>query len=117
MLNFTSLYSGSSGNCLFVESNNAKILIDAGVSLKKIENALESININPSDLNAIIVTHEHTDHIQSLGNLSKKFDLPVFATSKTFDAMPKQSEKISETLFSAAFAASIYPSVSSVYFL
>ncbi len=96
MLNFTSLYSGSSGNCLFVESNNAKILIDAGVSLKKIENALESININPSDLNAIIVTHEHTDHIQSLGNLSKKFDLPVFATSKTFDAMPKQSEKISE---------------------
>lgn len=95
MLNFTSLYSGSSGNCLFVESNNAKILIDAGVSLKKIEKGLESINIEPSDLNAIIVTHEHSDHIQSLGNLSKKFDLPVFATSKTFDAMPKQTEKIS----------------------
>ncbi len=95
MLNFTSLYSGSSGNCLFVESNNAKILIDAGVSLKKIEKGLESINIEPSDLNAIIVTHEHSDHIQSLGNLSKKFNLPVFATSKTFDAMPKQTEKIS----------------------
>ena len=96
MLNFTSLYSGSSGNCLFVESNNAKILIDAGVSLKKIEKGLDSININPSDLDAVIVTHEHTDHIQSLGNLSKKFDLPVFATAKTFDAMPKQTEKISE---------------------
>ena len=95
MLNFTSLYSGSSGNCLFVESNNAKILIDAGVSLKKIEKGLESINVDASDLNAIIVTHEHTDHIQSLGNLSKKFDLPVFATPKTFDAMPKQTEKIS----------------------
>lgn len=97
MLNFTSLYSGSSGNCLFVETQNTKILIDAGVSLKKIEKGLESINVEPSDLNAVIVTHEHTDHIQSLGNLSKKFDLPVFATSGTFDAMPKQTEKISET--------------------
>ena len=97
MLNFTSLYSGSSGNCLFVETKNTKILIDAGVSLRKIEKGLDSINVLPSDLNAVIVTHEHSDHIQSLGNLSKKFDLPVFATSKTFDAMPKQTEKISET--------------------
>ena len=97
MLNFTSLYSGSSGNCLFVETQNTKILIDAGVSLRKIEKGLESINVEPSDLNAVIITHEHTDHIQSLGNLSKKFDLPVFATSSTFDAMPKQTEKISDT--------------------
>ena len=96
MLNFTSLYSGSSGNCLFVETNNTKILIDAGVSLKKIEKGLESFNVLPSDLDAVIVTHEHTDHIQSLGNLSKKFDIPVFATSKTYDAMPKQTEKITD---------------------
>ena len=96
MLNFTSLYSGSSGNCLFVETSNTKILIDAGVSLKKIEKGLECINVEPSDLSAVIVTHEHTDHIQSLGNLSRKFNLPVFATSRTFDAMPKQTEKISD---------------------
>lgn len=96
MLNFTSLYSGSSGNCLFVETNNTKILIDAGVSLKKIEKGLENFNVLPSDLDAVIVTHEHTDHIQSLGNLSKKFDIPVFATSKTYDAMPKQTEKITD---------------------
>ena len=96
MLNFTSLYSGSSGNCLFVETQNTKILIDAGVSLKKIEKGLESINVDASDLSAVIVTHEHTDHIQSLGNLSKKFNLPVFATPGTFNAMPKQTEKISE---------------------
>ena len=55
-----------------------------------------SLNIYPEELSAIIVTHEHIDHVQSLGNLSKKFNLPVFATSKTFDAMTKQSEKISE---------------------
>ncbi len=96
MLKFTSLYSGSSGNCLFVETENTKILIDAGVSLKKIEKGLENFDVLPSNLDAVIVTHEHTDHIQSLGNLSKKFDIPVFATSKTFDAMPKQTEKITD---------------------
>lgn len=94
MLNFCSLYSGSSGNCLYVESENTKILIDAGVSLKKIENGLNTLNIPASSLDAILVTHEHSDHIQSLGNLSKKFNLPVYANSKTFDAMPKQVEKI-----------------------
>ena len=95
MLNFCSLYSGSSGNCLFVETVNTKILIDAGVSLKKIENALESLNVTPSDLDGVIVTHEHSDHIQSVGNISKKYNIPIFATSKTFNAMPKQCEKIS----------------------
>lgn len=54
-----------------------------------------TLNLKASDLNGIIVTHEHTDHIQSVGSLSKKFNLPVFATPKTFDAMPKQCEKIS----------------------
>ena len=96
MLNFCSLYSGSSGNCLFVETENTKILVDAGVSLRKIEQGLQSIDVSASNLDAVIVTHEHTDHIQSVGNISKKFDIPVFATSKTFDAMPKQSEKISD---------------------
>ena len=96
MLNFCSLYSGSSGNCLFVESENTKLLIDAGVSLKKIEKGLEELNIPSDSLDGILVTHEHSDHIQSLGNLSKKFNLPVFANSETFDAMPKQTDKISE---------------------
>lgn len=96
MFNFCSLYSGSSGNCLFVETDNTKLLIDAGVSLKKIEEGLNNMNIDPSSLNAILVTHEHSDHIKSLGSLSKKFDLPVFANQKTFDAMSKQVEKISD---------------------
>lgn len=56
-----------------------------------------TLNLKASDLNGIIITHEHTDHIQSVGNLSKKFNLPVFATPKTFDAMPKQCEKISNS--------------------
>ena len=83
------------GNCLYIESDNTKLLIDAGVSLKKIEKGLDTINVSPSSLDGILVTHEHSDHIQSLGNLSKKFNLPVFANSETFDAMPKQTDKIS----------------------
>ena len=84
MLSFCSLYSGSSGNSLFVKTSNTKILIDAGVSCKKIENALLDIDINPASLDGILVTHEHIDHVQGLGTLSKKFDLPVFVTQVSF---------------------------------
>ena len=94
MFNFCSLYSGSSGNSLFVETANTKLLIDAGVSSKKIEKALCDINIEPSSLDGILVTHEHTDHVQGLGTFSKKFNLPVFVNQETLDAMPKQRDKI-----------------------
>ena len=96
MFNFCSLYSGSSGNSLFVESKNTKILIDAGVSCKKIEQAVPDINVDPSTLDGILVTHEHRDHVQSLGTISKKFDLPVFVNQETLDAMPAQRDKIAE---------------------
>lgn len=96
MLNFCSLYSGSSGNSLFVETENTKILIDAGMSCKKIEEALQSIEVNPSSINAILVTHEHVDHVKGISTISKKFDIPIFSTKETFDAMPAQTEKLSE---------------------
>lgn len=96
MLNFRSLYSGSSGNSLFVETPNTKLLIDAGVSSKKIENALLDINVDPHSIDGILVTHEHADHVQGLGTFSKKFDLPVFVNQETLDSMPKQRDKISD---------------------
>lgn len=96
MLNFCSLYSGSSGNSLFVETKNTKILVDAGVSCKRIENALQDININPASIDGILVTHEHIDHVQGLGTLSKKYDLPVFVNQETLDSMPKQKDKIAD---------------------
>ena len=96
MLRFCSLYSGSSGNCLFVSSNNTKILIDCGASCKKICEGLASIDSNIEDIDAILVTHEHSDHIQSLGMISKKYDIPVYANVETWNAMEKQKEKISE---------------------
>ena len=96
MFNFCSLYSGSSGNSLFVETPNTRLLVDAGVSSKKIETALKSIDIDPSTIDGILVTHEHSDHVQGLGTLSRKFDLPVFVNQETLDAMPKQKDKIPE---------------------
>lgn len=89
MLNFCSLYSGSSGNCLFIESENTKLLVDAGVSLKKIEEGLTSLNIEPSSLDAVLITHEHSDHIKGLSVLSKKYNIPVFANKETWNFLPK----------------------------
>ena len=71
MFNFCSLYSGSSGNSLFVETENTKLLIDAGVSSKKIETALTNLEVDPSTINGILITHEHSDHIQGLGTFAK----------------------------------------------
>ncbi len=96
MFNFCSLYSGSSGNSLFVETENTKILVDAGVSCKKIETALTNFDVNPSLIDGILITHEHTDHIQSLGTFAKKFNLSVYVNQETLDAMPTQKEKIPE---------------------
>lgn len=96
MLNFCSLYSGSSGNCLFVENNSTKILVDCGVSGRKVCEGLESIDKKIEDIDAIIVTHEHSDHVQSLGLISKKYNIPVYANTETWQAMPTQSQKILE---------------------
>ena len=94
MLNFCSLYSGSSGNSMFVESENTKLLIDVGMSCKKIEEALQSIDKNINTIDAILITHEHSDHIKGLSTISKKYNIPVYTTKKTFDAMPEQTEEL-----------------------
>lgn len=96
MFKFCSLYSGSSGNSLFVETSNSKILIDAGESAKKITEALSSINVDINSIDAILVTHEHSDHIKGLGTLSRKHNIPVYANSKTWDTIPMQNSKISD---------------------
>lgn len=96
MLKFCSLYSGSSGNCLYVSSNTTKILIDCGTSCKKICEGLASINSSIEDIDAILVTHEHSDHVQGLGLVSSKFNIPIYANQETWNAMGKQKEKIDE---------------------
>ncbi|UZW14196.1 MBL fold metallo-hydrolase [Clostridium pasteurianum] len=95
-MRFCSLYSGSSGNSMFVASQKAKILIDAGLSGKYIEKALDQIRENPKNINAIFVTHEHTDHIKGVGVLSRKYDIPIYANESTWKAMLKNVGKIKE---------------------
>ena len=96
MLNFCSLYSGSSGNSLFIESDNTRVLIDCGVSSKKVEEALNLLEVDPSTIDAILITHEHSDHIRGLGTFCKKFNVPIYASNKTLDAMESQTAKITE---------------------
>ena len=75
--------SGSSGNVTFVGTENTSVLIDAGISMKKIEEGMNSIGMSTRDLDAIMITHEHSDHIKGLGVLSRKYGIPIYATQGT----------------------------------
>ena len=96
MFNFCSLYSGSTGNCLLVQTDESNILIDVGVSQKKITSALASFNIELDDIDAIFVTHEHSDHVLNLGSISKRYNIPIFCNKETLAAMPNQEAKIAD---------------------
>ena len=84
---FLSLVSGSSGNCTLVSHKNTTLLADCGLSCKKLEQIFQTLKIYPADLDGILVTHEHSDHIKGIGTLSKKYNLPVYATVKTHEQM------------------------------
>jgi phosphoribosyl 1,2-cyclic phosphodiesterase len=93
---FSSLYSGSSGNSIFISSDNAKVLIDAGMPGKSIEGALKEIGERPEEIDAIFVTHEHSDHIKGVGILSRKYNIPVYANELTWKGMAKAVGNIKE---------------------
>ena len=86
--------SGSKGNSIYVGTKDTKILIDAGLSGAKIESALKDINLSLEDIDAIFVTHEHSDHIDGVGVISRRYNLPVYATEGTWDNMPDKIGKI-----------------------
>jgi len=84
------LASGSKGNCTFIEGDNTRILIDCGLSKAEIERRLTTIGIDPSSINSILITHEHSDHIAGLNNFAKKYNCKVFAHPATWNAMEKK---------------------------
>lgn len=86
-LRFSPLFSGSSGNATYVGCDDAHILVDAGVSGTRVSQELARIGVDPARLNGILVTHEHADHIKGIGILSRKYDLPVYATAGTWQGM------------------------------
>ena len=84
---FLSLVSGSSGNCSLISDGKTHILVDCGLSAKKLEEALSKTKIDPNDISAVLITHEHSDHIKGADVISRKYNLPVFATLKTHEYM------------------------------
>lgn len=102
-MDFCSIASGSSGNCIFVGTDQTSVLIDAGISGKKVIAGLNAIERNPQELNAILITHEHSDHIRGLGVLARKFGIPIYSAPGTIQAMKMEKSlgKIEESLFHA----------------
>lgn len=90
MKGFCPLASGSKGNCIYVGSQHTKILIDAGISAKAVKSKLAEINVDLADIDAIIITHDHTDHIAGLKMLACKMGIPVFANSETAKGIVEQ---------------------------
>ena len=86
-IKYAPLFSGSSGNCAFLRAGELRLLIDAGLPLCNIEQALESIGESTRDVDALLITHEHTDHIRGLGALCRRYRLPVYANAPTWEAM------------------------------
>ncbi len=79
-----SIASGSSGNCIYVGSETTHVLVDVGISKKRIEIGLESIGLKGHEIQGIFITHEHSDHIKGLGVMSRKYAIPIYTTAKTW---------------------------------
>ena len=80
------LASGSRGNCAFVASARTRILVDAGISCRETFKRMKSLGLDPQSLSAILITHEHSDHVYGLATLAKKLRIPVFMTGATHQA-------------------------------
>ena len=96
-----SIASGSSGNCIYVGNDNTHILVDVGVSMKKTEIGLNSIDLSLKDIDGIFITHEHIDHIAGLGVIARKHGIPMFSAQATIDAILQVSSigKVDASLF------------------
>ena len=84
------LCSGSSGNATYIETADARILVDAGLSCKKMAELLRSVGVEPDTLTALLITHEHIDHIKGVEVLSKKYGVPVYANADCWFSMRQQ---------------------------
>ncbi len=102
-----SIASGSSGNCIYVAHASTHLLVDAGISGKRIEEGLLQIGVNPKELSGILVTHEHLDHVQGIGVLARKYGIPIYSTVETFCAIKKGKNsigKIDDILFQQIYS-------------
>lgn len=96
-----SIASGSSGNCIYVGTDATHLLVDVGISCKRIVSGLHELGLDGRDIDGILITHEHADHISGLGVMSRKFGIPIYATSATLDEIRRTGSlgKIEESLY------------------
>lgn len=100
-MNLCSIASGSSGNCIYIGSDRSSVLVDVGISGKRIEAGLNSIERKTAEMDGILITHEHSDHIQGLGVVARKHHIPIYATGGTIEAIREKGGlgKIDDSLF------------------
>ena len=99
-MHFGTIASGSSGNCLFAGNRDTQIIIDAGISCKRIATGIKQFGGDPAALKGLLITHEHSDHINGIGVFLRKYKIPVYATEKTLYAiLDKTSGEIDTDLF------------------
>jgi phosphoribosyl 1,2-cyclic phosphodiesterase len=99
MMRFASLGSGSSGNALLVESGETRVLLDCGFGVEVVAERLARAGCAPTDLDAILVTHEHSDHAGGVAALSDQFNVPVYLTRGTFSALGVEGRDITRRVF------------------
>ena len=87
-----SIASGSSGNCTYVGSDCTHLLIDVGISGKRAESGLNSLGLTGKDVDGILITHEHADHVAGLGVLARKYEIPIYATKGTIAAIQQMRQ-------------------------
>ncbi len=108
MEGFCSLASGSKGNCFYLGTTKTKLLIDAGISIQTLQKRLGEINVDLTEIDAILISHEHIDHTRSIGALSVKYNIPLFTNSETAKAIM--------TLFPGPFRFKIFSTEEHFYF-
>jgi len=94
VIRFSILASGSGGNACYVETKSARVLIDAGLSCREIERRLNLVGVSAKSLNAIILTHEHSDHIRGAGPLARRYNLPLYINARTLEQGQKTLGKL-----------------------
>ena len=94
MMKLASLFSGSSGNAIYVTNNSTHLLVDAGLSGKRIEESMACTGVRMQELHGILISHEHMDHILGAGILARRYNIPIYANEKTWQAMRSELKKI-----------------------
>ncbi len=90
-MEFCALASGSSGNCIYVGHDDTRLLVDAGISGKKIAEGLAEVSVLPEQIQGILITHDHCDHIQGAAVFARKYNVPLYGTALTLEAIERQA--------------------------